>query len=113
MRMTRNQLFADTVSNAGEIKATLFLFHLRVEHHLQKHVSELFFQKLRVVKVNGLNGLISLLNKILAYALVRLLLVPWATIRRTKHTHDPQKVINRIFGLPPKFHIPRPSTNTT
>ena len=89
MRMAVDQLFADTVRHVADVEHAFFLFHLGVEHDLQQHVAELFFQMLGVLLVDRLADLIGLLNEVAADGLVILLPIPHAAVRRTQDLHDP------------------------
>ncbi len=106
MGMAEDELLAHPVRHIIQGKAALLLFHLGMEHHLEEHVTKLFAQMLGASLVDGLAGLIGLLQQIAADGLVVLLRVPGAASRRAQNGYDPLQVGNVIAGLTLKiYHI--------
>ena len=54
---------------------------LALEHHLQQHVTELFSHMIDVGRLDGVNGLIGLLDHVRRDRGMRLGFVPWTTVR--------------------------------
>lgn len=99
MGMADNQLFADAVHHVAKLKSAFFLFDLRMENHLEQHVPQFLLESGGILLVNGLNGLMGLLQKIGADALMRLFPVPGASLGRTEQGHDLQQIIHGVAVL--------------
>ena len=88
MRVTDDQLLANIVAHVVKGEAALFLLHDGVEDDLHEHVAELLAQESVVALVDRLHCFISLLNEVLADALVRLHPVPRTAVRRAEDVHN-------------------------
>ena len=80
--MAVNQLLGHTVYHVAHGKAALLGLDLGVEGHLHQYVSQLLTKIHRVVPVQGVQNLVSFLQKISADGPVGLLSVPGAASRR-------------------------------
>ena len=70
--------------------------NIRVKQHLHEHVAQFFLQVRRVTGVDGLAGLVRLLQEVAADALVRLHLIPRAAVRRAQERDERHKVAQVI-----------------
>ena len=73
-----DELFTDPVGYRVQVEAAGLLLHPGVKNHLEQHIPQLFPQMLRVVLVDGLSGLVGLLQEITANRVVILFPVPGA-----------------------------------
>ena len=62
MGMAVNELFADAIGHVPQVEAAGLLLHAGVEDHLEEHIPQLLLQVLGALLVNGLGGLIGLLQ---------------------------------------------------
>ena len=112
MGMAFYKLFADSVCDIGKIKNTFFLFHCSMENHLQKNITELLFQKLRILLIDSLYNFIGFFNKILFDCFVILLSIPRTTAGSSENTHNREQVFYiilifyRIVNSHFKFSVP-------
>ena len=96
MRVPVDELLAGRVRNIVNIEMPGLAFNIRVEQHLHEHIAQLFLQVRRITGVDGLTGLIRLLQEVAADALVRLHLIPRAAIRRAQERDERHKVAQVI-----------------
>ena len=109
MGVAEDELFADAVGHGVQIEATGLLLHKGVEHHLEQHVAQLLLQVLGAALVDGLHGLIGLLQEIAADGLVGLLRVPGAPAGRPQEADNLLQVLDAVRILILKiYHISRP-----
>ena len=109
MRVAENQLFADAVGHAVQVKTSAFPLHLRMEGHLEQHVSQLLPEMLAAALVDGLHRLVGLLQKIAADGLVGLLRVPGASPRGSEDSYNFLQILDSVRILILKiYHISRP-----
>ena len=96
MRMPVDEFFAGSVRHIVNIKMPGLALNIRMEQHLHEYVAQLFLQVRRITGVDGLAGLIRLLQEVAADALVRLHLIPRAAIRRAQERDERHKVAQVI-----------------
>ena len=109
MGMTEHHLLADAVHHVVHGEVALFGLDLGVEHHLQQHVAQLLAHIHRIFPVDGVQGLIRLLQEIPADGGVGLLGVPGAAPRSTQKPHDLQEVLPVIAALTLKIYHTLPA----
>ena len=68
---------------------------LAVQHHLQKHVAQLFAQMHHVARLDGVNGLVGFLDHVVRDALVRLLAIPRTAVRRAQRRDGGDELVER------------------
>jgi len=94
--VAEDQLLADVVGHIVQGEAAGLFLHAGVEDDLEQHVPKLFPQVLRVVLVDGLDRLVSLLQEIAADALMGLLGVPGAAAGRAQDADDILQVLDAV-----------------
>ena len=107
--VAEDQLLHHAVHHVLHGEPAPLALNVRVEHHLHQYVPQLLLQKRGVVPVNGLGGLIGLLQKPPADGRVGLHLIPGAALRRAENADDLQQVavVVSVF-LSKMYHIPSP-----
>ena len=70
-----------------------------MERHLKKHIPKLLAQQHGVFRIDGFYRFVALLKKIAADALVILLAVPRAAVRRTQNRDDFLEIFQCITGF--------------
>ncbi len=80
MRMATDELVVDVARDVGHREGSGVRRDLGVQHHLHEHVSELLAQVRLIAGLDAVQGLVSLLDHVLADALVGLFAIPRATI---------------------------------
>jgi len=109
MRMPVDELFADARTDVPERERPLFFLHTRVQSHLEQHIAQLLLQVLGAALIDGLHGLIGLLQEIAADGLVGLLRVPGAPAGRPQEADNLLQVLDAVRILILKiYHISRP-----
>ena len=101
VRVAVYQLLADVVCHIVYREAPHLVLYARMEHHLQQYVTQLLPQMHRIIPVDRLHDLVSLLNQIVADAVMILLDVPRATARRAQQLHDQHQIVKRVAPLLP------------
>ena len=80
MRVPADELLVETVGHVLDGELAGVGGYLRVEKHLFKHVAELLAEVRDVVCLDGVNGLVGLLDHVLGDGAVGLLTVPGAAV---------------------------------
>ena len=96
MRVPVDELLAGRVRNIVNIKMPGLALNIRVEQHLHEHIAQLFLQVRRITGVDGLTGLIRLLQEVSADALMCLHLIPRTAARRAQERDERHKVAQVI-----------------
>ena len=91
-----DQLLAHAVNHVVQGELSGLLGHPGMKDHLKQHVSQLLLQMLRVALVDGLGGLIGLLQHIAPDALVGLFPVPEAAIRGAQQGHNLPQIVQAV-----------------
>ncbi len=99
MRMAANQLFADSVAHAVDIKYPFFAFHFRVEYDLKQHISQFFLQSFGIFLVDGFQYFIDLFHKVSADRMMVLLPIPWAALTAPQDLHDLTQILKTVALL--------------
>ena len=68
-----------------------------MEEHLKQEVAQFFFEHRRVVRLDGLHHLVGFLDEVGLEALMILLLVPGAAVRRSETGHDLHSALETAF----------------
>ena len=77
--------------------------NLRLQHHLKQHVAELFAHVRHVVGLDGIHGLVGLFHHVAGDALVGLLLVPGAPVRRAQRLDGGHELVEG--GVLGRLHL--------
>ena len=80
MRVPADELLVEAVGDVVYVELAGVGGYLRVEKHLLEHVAELLAEVRDVVCLNGVNGLVCLLDHVLGDGAMRLLAVPRAAV---------------------------------
>ena len=104
MGVAEQQLLHHAVAHVVYGEAPRVGLDIRVEHHLHQHVAQLLPEKDGVVVVDGLGGLVGLLQQSAPDGLVGLRLVPRAAILRAEQTDDLQQILIAILRFPNKIY---------
>lgn len=62
MRVATLQLVADGGADIVKVKASLFLRHLRIEHHLEQQIAQLTAQIVKIFPLDSIEDLVGLLK---------------------------------------------------
>ena len=108
-RSWRGRRLADIIANIIKVKMFFLGFYLRVEDDLHKQIPKFFSQYFGTVPVNSLADFVTFLDKIGAYAFMRLNLIPWTSFLRAQNFHYRQKIIYIVSAF--KFKIQHYSTS--
>ena len=84
------------IGHVVRCEAAGVLFDVDIKEDLHQHIAKLFLHQLRIVKIEGLGGLVSLFQEVAAVAFMRLLTVPRAAARRAQNAQDVNKVLIRV-----------------
>ena len=98
MRMAQNQLLASLICDIVQIKTAGFFLNVRMEDDLHEQIAKFLTQMRCALLVNRLADLISLLQKIAAQALMRLLPIPGTATLTTENLNNPTKILH-IVGI--------------
>ena len=110
--MAVDELLTDAVGHIVQIEAPLLLLHARMKDDLQQNVPQLLLQVLGVSLVDGLGGLIGLLQQIAPDGVMVLLPVPGTSAGRPQDADDLPQVLHPVRGLLFKiYHIFNPSAS--
>ena len=96
MGMPPNHFAANAGAHIAEIKPILFLFHAGVKNDLEKYVAKLFPQQGGIFAVDGLNSLVSFLQKVVPDGMMILFLIPGTSLRASEDLYNPNKIVNSI-----------------
>ena len=96
VRVAVDELPAGRVRNIVNIEMPGLALNIRVEQHLHEHIAQLFLQVRRITGVDGLTGLIRLLQEVSADALMCLHLIPRTAARRAQERDERHKVAQVI-----------------
>ncbi len=80
MRMAADHLLVHIAAHIGHGELTGIGSDLALQHHLQKHVAQLFAQVGNVALFDGVHGLVGLFDHVAGNGGVRLLAVPRAAV---------------------------------
>ena len=98
------QLLGHAVDNVVHGEPAPLRLDLGVEGRLHQHVSQLLAHASRVVPVDGVQSLISLLQEVPADGPVGLLRIPGAAPRRPEQPHDFQEILPAVTALTLKIY---------
>ena len=97
MGVAVDQLFTDAVHHVVKAKGAGLPGHRGVEHHLEQDIAQLLLQIVHVHAVDGVGGLIGLLQHIGADGLMGLGPVPGAAPGSAEQLHDFQQVLHAVI----------------
>ncbi len=80
MGMPPDHLRVDVAAHVVDVELSRVRRYPALQHHLQKNVAELFAHMRDVVRLDGVDRLVGLLDHVLGYGLMRLLSIPRATV---------------------------------
>ena len=103
MGMPAHDLRVHVAAHVVDGELTSVRGNLRLQHHLKQHVAELFAHVRHVVGLDGIHGLVSLLHHVAGNALVGLLLVPGAPVRRTQRLDGGHELVEG--GVLGRLHL--------
>jgi hypothetical protein len=87
MGMTLDQFIIYLVANSVNIEGVVLRCNPSVKNDVQKQIAQLLGQLIRIFRIDSIQDLISLLNKIRFQGFMILCLVPGAAIRPAKFGH--------------------------
>ena len=96
VRMAVHKLFNYAGRNVAYGKVARFRFYLRMENYLQQHVAQLFAQRVHIVPLYGVNGLVSFFYHCVSQAHVRLLPVPGAAVFAAQALQYVNKAVHAV-----------------
>ena len=96
VRMLKDELAADLVSNVSVGEASRFFLDLGMENYLEHKIAKLLAKESGIVKIDPLHNLISLFYKISSNAFVILFSVPRTAPGRAKHPNYLTKLLVSI-----------------
>ena len=99
-----HQLLGHAVHHVVHGEAAPLGLNLGVEGHLHQHVAQLLAHAAGVVPVDGVQGLVGLLQEIPADGPVGLLRIPGAAPRRPEQPHDFQEILPAVTALTLKIY---------
>ena len=97
MRMSANHFLAQALHHIVNRKVALFLAHLRMENHLEKHIAEFLAHVFLVAVLRSIDKLTTFLDQIRQQRMRSLLTVPRAAVFRAQTRHDIDKIIKCIL----------------
>ena len=109
MGVAVQELFHHAVHHILHGEAAPILLDVGVKDHLHQHIAQLLLQQRRIVQVNGLGGLVALLQQAPANGGVGLRLVPGTALRGAKQPDDLQQIRIVVAWLPRKIYHSFPS----
>ena len=93
VRVASDELLVEAADDVVDREGAVVRGDLRVQDHLLQDVAELLDQMLVVIRLDGLHGLVGLLDHVLGDRAVRLLAVPRATIRLAQAPHRAHEAV--------------------
>ena len=95
MRVATLQLVADGGADIVKVKASLFLRHLRIEHHLEQQIAQFTAQIVKIFPLDSIEDLVGLLKGVRGDSGKGLLFIPWAAVFRVAQAaHDAEQAVN-------------------
>ena len=98
MRVPVNELLHNSGTDIPKVEHAQFLLDLRMEHHLQKEVSEFLTQRVHVLPVDGIQHLVCFFQKIAAQRFVCLFRIPRAAAGCAQAFHHALKPFQTVTG---------------
>ena len=98
--MPAHHLFAQALDHVINRKVALFLAHLRMENHLEQHITEFLAHVLFVAILRGIDKLTAFFNQIWQQRMRGLLAVPRAAVFRTQTSHNIDEILKRVLHAP-------------
>ena len=92
MRVAADQLRRDSLGHVVDVERPVLPGHLGVEHHLEQEIAQLLAEQLRSAGVDGLEGLVRLLEQMAGQRPMGLLPVPGAAAWPAQPVHDLEQV---------------------